>query len=334
MMKPPPKTDDEDALQREAQQWLIRLNSGEATTADAEALQRWRLTSRDHRRAFAEASLLWTKLGSAATETSRRTVKQAAATGRHRSATGRVALGRRAFLGGAIAATAAASAYVVVNPPLELWPSLTDMRADYRTGVGEQRVVAVQEDVSVRLNTRSSLAILQQASQADGIELLSGEAAIEIAPNNRRAFALVAAHGRTLAQNARFNIRYDGSSVRVTCLEGAVEVEHLGRRASVASHRQVVYASHGMSDVTNADADSVTAWERGVLVFRNDPLAHVVEEINRYRPGRIILMNEELGRKSVLATFRLDRIDEAVPRLQAAFGVKTRNLPGGIVLVS
>ncbi len=334
MMKPPPKTDHEDALQREAQQWLIRLNSGEATTADAEALQRWRSTSRDHRRAFAEASLLWTKLGSAATETSRRTGEQSGAAGRHRSATGRATLGRRAFLGGAIAATAAASAYAVVNPPLELWPSLADMRADYRTGVGEQRVVAVQDDISVRLNTRSSLAILQQAAQADGIELLSGEAAIEIAPTNRRAFALVAADGRTLAQNARFNIRYDGSSVRVTCLEGAVEVEHLGRRASVAPHRQVVYASHGMSDVTNVDADSVTAWERGVLVFRNDPLAHVVEEINRYRPGRIILMNEELGRKSVLATFRLDRIDEAVPRLQAAFGVKTRHLPGGIVLVS
>src|ERR1700758_5406150 len=65
---------DRDTLKREAQQWVMRLTSGEATAADAEALKRWRLTSRAHRQAFAEANLLWDKLrpAAAAAETATR----------------------------------------------------------------------------------------------------------------------------------------------------------------------------------------------------------------------------------------------------------------------
>src|ERR1700749_215099 len=102
---------DRDALQREAQQWVMRLTSGEATAADAEALNRWRLTSRAHRQAFAEANLLWDKLRPAAAETGIRSAGSPQAV----PATGFLT-GRRAFLGGALAATAAAATYVVVRP--------------------------------------------------------------------------------------------------------------------------------------------------------------------------------------------------------------------------
>ncbi len=53
---------------REAQDWVVRLTSGEATAEVAEALQRWRKKSREHRRAFAEANLMWDRLHAAATQ--------------------------------------------------------------------------------------------------------------------------------------------------------------------------------------------------------------------------------------------------------------------------
>jgi transmembrane sensor len=102
----------------------------------------------------------------------------------------------------------------------------------------------------------------------------------------------------------------------------------------VRAKQQVVYTAEGLASMTVVDPDIVTAWQRGLLVFRNDPLAHVIAEINRYRPGKIFLLNEEVGRQPVLATFRIDRIEESVPRLQAVFGLKARSLPRGIVLLS
>src|SRR5262245_29182119 len=54
------------ALRAEALGWLRRLNSGEATTADVEALDRWRACSPAHAAEFAEAALFWNVLGDAA----------------------------------------------------------------------------------------------------------------------------------------------------------------------------------------------------------------------------------------------------------------------------
>jgi transmembrane sensor len=82
------------------------------------------------------------------------------------------------------------------------------------------------------------------------------------------------------------------------------------------------------------DPAVVSAWQQGVLVFRSDPLSRVIDEVNRYRSGRIVLVNEELGRRQVFASFRIDRIEDVVPRLQAVFGMRVRSLPGGIVLLS
>jgi transmembrane sensor len=323
---------DPDTLKREAQQWVTRLTSGEATAADAEALKRWRLTSRAHRQAFAEANLLWDKLRPAAAEAATRSAGSAEAVPATRFPTG-----RRAFLGGVLAATAAAATYVVVRPPLELWPSLAEISADYRTGIGQQQQIALPDNTSVKLNTRTSIdviAALAGEDQANQIELVAGEAAFATAPQNARPFTVVAAQGRTIASNARFNIRRDGGTVCVTCVEGEVRIEHLGRASRLQSRQQLVYTGAGLGQAEGADPEAVTAWQRGFLIFRNDPLARVIEEVNRYRPGKIILMSEELGRRPVLATFRIDRIDEVVPRLVTVFGVQVRTLPGGVVLVS
>ena len=338
MMNPKQPTAEQEALKREAYQWVMRLTSSEATTADAEALTRWRQTSRAHRRAFAEANLLWDKLGPAAAQSASRNIASAQpAMGRQFSTSGRL-LGRRAFLGGAAAASAVAAGYLVVRPPLEFWPSLAELAADYRTGTGQQQQIAFEDNVSVKLNTRTSITVLSpdaSRDQADRIELISGEAAIATKPQALKPFIVTAAQGQTIATNARFNVRRDGATVCVTCLEGDIRVQYPGQASTGRSRQQVVYTADSLGATVGVDdPDMVTAWERGLLVFRNDPLAHVIEEVNRYRPGKIILTNRELGGRPVLATFRIDRIEEVVPRLQMVFGVQIKTLPGGIVLVS
>ncbi|WP_370631428.1 DUF4880 domain-containing protein [Methylosinus sp. Sm6] len=311
-------------MRREARDWVVRLTSGEATTADAEALDRWRRTSPAHRLAFAEANRLWDGLRPAAVESKAR---------RASSATEGRLIGRRAVLGGALAASAAG--YAVLGPQIRL--SLAEMTADFRTGAGQRRAVAFEGGASAQLNTRTSIALLSPRSAENGveeIELIAGEAVITTAPRGQKSFVVVAEGGRTISTDARFNIRNTGVAVCVACVAGSVEVEHLGRVAKLTANRQLTYTARGLGEASVADLETVTAWQRGLLMFRNDPLAHVIEEINRYRSGRIILLNKALGRQTVLATFHVDRIEEVVPRLQAVFGLAVRTLPGGVVLLS
>jgi ferric-dicitrate binding protein FerR (iron transport regulator) len=76
------------------------------------------------------------------------------------------------------------------------------------------------------------------------------------------------------------------------------------------------------------------AWRRRVLVFDNRPLSYVVAEINRYRPGRLVLTSDALGARMVRARFSLNQLADAATLIREAFGARVTELPGGIVLLS
>jgi transmembrane sensor len=321
----------DEHLKREARDWVMRLSSGKVTTADAAALNRWRATSRAHRKAFAEANRLW----DVATLSAMEAIEDGApAAWAQRDAQARGGLDRRVFLGGALAASAAGAAYLAVRPPLHLWPAISELAADVRTTTGQQRHVVTVGGAAIELNTNSSMNLPSATSGADRVELVAGEAAITASGVTSRPVMVLAADGSSMASGAQFNVRYDGPEVQVTCLDGTVEVSCGSGTVSLTKRQQVSYGRGRLGGIAEIDPVGVTAWREGLLVFRNDPLLRVIDEVNRYRPGRIIVMNPELGRKLIFASFRLDQLDEVVTRVEKVFGARVRTLPGGIVVLS
>lgn len=316
-----------EAVRREAWDWVLRLTSGDATRVDVVELERWCARSPLHAEAFARASGRWRTFGPAIAGAVQQ--GRVALPGAQRWTC--PAMGRRAFLGGMLAASAAGMAVAVVRPPLGLWPSATELAADYRTAPGEQRQLAVAENLSVDMNTRTSLNIRAAGPELDRIELITGEAAVA---TRARPVEVIAGNGRAAADRARFNVRYDGTTVCVTCLDGVVRITLDGPPVTLGRDQQITYAGHGIGAPATVDADVVTGWRDGDLYFQNEPLVRVIDEINRYRSGKIVLMNQELGRRRFTAHFKVARIDAVVGQLQAAFGARVTSLPGGIVLVS
>jgi transmembrane sensor len=49
-----------------------------------------------------------------------------------------------------------------------------------------------------------------------------------------------------------------------------------------------------------------------MLIFDAMPVAQVVEEVNRYRSGRIFLMNPEIGRRLLTAELLIAEVDKIV----------------------
>lgn len=249
----------------------------------------------------------------------------------------RRAMKRRMFLGGGAAVLAGVSVHGAINPPLGLWPSLSELDADYRTGTGEQRNVVVASNVAISLNTQTSLAVRPSQGREDRIELISGEAAF-VTSSPGRSFAVLAANGKTIAESGRFDVRYtttgERSPVSVTCFDGTVRIECRKEVADLTRGQRVQYDAAGMSEVSAIDLRVASDWQRGIVEFRGTPLSEAVEEINRYRPGRIILMNAALAQKELSGRFRIDQMDKVLLQLQQAFDARLRRLPGGIVLVS
>lgn len=311
--------DSDAAIGQQAAAWWARLRADDFTQADADALRAWCARSPGHARAWRELQQLWQALDPALT-------RAAAAPQRANVLAFPLRPGRRAFLGGALAAGVAVLA---LRPPLGAWPSLQEFAADYRTGTGEQRQVALSQQMSVQMNTQTRINV--RAPEA--IELLGGEAEI-LASSARQPVSVLAGAGRMLAQSARFNVRHTDDAVCVTCLAGAVEVVWQQRRQTLDAGQQLVYDERGVQAATAAPKGEASAWRTGALSFVGKPLADVVDEINRYRPGRVLLRNAELGRRLVRMRFSIGQTDGALAMIRDLYGAQMTSLPGGIVLLS
>lgn len=320
-----------DVLEAEAYIWLERLADGEVTRPELQAFKRWQGTSPAHAAAFETA-----KRQRHATRPALAALLQAdpAKARRHaRLVRGEGPQpGRRAFLGAAVS-VAAVAGIAVVKPPLGLWPSPGEWDADFRTATGEQRTVALGDRVSVVLNTQTSVKRQTEAGVVTGIDLINGEAAIDLALDGA-PFAVVAGVGRSVAGAGRFEVRHLDDTVCVTCIAGAVRIEHPAGNRTLQAQQQITYRRDTLGAIAQIDAAAASAWREGELVFDQTPLAQVVDEINRYRPGRVVLMGDAKRTQPVVGRFRIAVLDEALLQLQHAFGLSARTLPAGVLVLS
>lgn len=337
MNPPAASTDDEvfadlDPIQREAYEWITRFMGGNMPAADVEAMKAWYGQSRIHAAAYADARRLWNALGPVASARMGESgvAAQTVPNAKSSRAIFSAPIGRRALIGGALAASAA---YAVLKPPLNLWPSYSELIADYRTGAGEQRQVTLADTISLDLNTRTSIAVRSQTVDMTQIELISGEAAFSTGVASSE-LTVVAASGRIVATRSDFNLRCDGSRVLIACLNGSLTVVQEGHTTRLDARHQVSYGDQGIGAVTAVDPEHVTAWRHGRLIFEGTPVAQVVAEINRYRSGRIVLMNEDIGRRLLTARLPTTETDKIVIQIVHIFGAKARTLPGGIIVLT
>ncbi len=335
-----------------ARLWLLTLTSGRATEHDAEAFRAWLGADPRHEAAFAEQKRLWQVLGPAVQEET-----AAAAARRPRLA------GRRAFLGSALAASAA---YLAFRPPLGLWPGLGELGADYRTATGEQRRVALGDALELEMNTQTRINVRSGPRDGAVIELAAGEAEIRVGRVSGGAAAgvpaaqaaasssalavetrpallamataapaqVVAGAGRITAREAVFNLRYIGGEASLCCLAGTLRLAHSQGEFDIGAGQELRYDDARVLPPAKVNTEAVTAWRRGWLVFDRVPLADVVDELNRYRRGRLVLLNKQLAQRRVQARFSLAQVADAEQLIRDAYGAEVTRLPGGVVLLS
>lgn len=319
--------EDVTPLRLEAFDWASRLAIGPVSDAERLAFDTWRTASPAHAEAYRGVTAFMTELRALdlplgqldAQPVDDRVVPL------RRPALG---ISRRAFIGGggAIAASAAAS-IVAIQSPLGLWPTLAEVMADERTGVGERRRLSPVAGVDVELNARSSLSWL-----TDGARLIAGELFVAV---NRPAspYRVEAGAVRIATLDATFNVNDRGSGLCVSCLEGGLSAERDGQRIALTSGEAVTWLADGEIKRTRADPVAATAWRRGLLVFKGTPLASAIGDINRYFPGRLVLRGDALGARPVTGVFHVDQIELAVIQIQQLTGASATRLPGGIVLL-
>lgn len=313
--------DVSDDVAGQAQAWVSLLLSGQATQADGRALSVWRGADERHEAAFRDAARLHGLARQAAGELRAR---ETTALARPES----VAQSRRRFLvGGALAASVAGGAVLLGRAAM----APAGRAADFETAKGETRMVQLAPGVLAELNTLTRIARREDVGPG-AFELLAGEALVSI--DHDAAVSIFAGDGETTTSRARLSMRCLDGEVRVSCLEGAARVRSAGRIVDLPGRYSVTYDQASLAAPAPIDPIAEGAWRRGMLVFRDERLGDVIEEINRYRQGRIVIASASLRERRVNGTFQTNRIDQVVDQLRLAYGVSATALPGGVVLVA
>jgi transmembrane sensor len=318
--------EDAFGLEAQAREQLVLATSGETTPEELQRIKDWCAKSPSHRAAFANAARLWRDLDMAlrgAAPDHGQTINL------EHSRQKRLRITRRAWIGGALAASAAG--YMTIRPPLGLWPAYSELTSDVRTGKGGQKHIKLAGGARLDLNTKTSVN-LQQTNNQYIVQIISGEAVVDNLEGQLPCRVEAGSVAVELTK-ASMAIRLDGQFL-VTCLAGRFEVSTGAWSAPLRDAEQINLTATAAPKPESINPEFVASWREGLLVFDNETLSQVIAEVNRYRTGRIILIDKSLAEKRVTARFRLDKLQDVLAQLEAAFGASLTHLPGGVVLVS
>ena len=315
--------DRQDPLIEQALRWLVVLNDDEADEADREAFAAWLARGPSHEAAWARAQQVWSRAGAIEPAIRARRAGMGVMPPTARDQRG---WSRRRWLGAAAATglVAMAGGYAA---------SRRDLFADHATGVGERRTVALGDGSAVELGSASSLSVSYTA-QSRELALHSGEAFFTVAPDPQRPFSVAARGGRTRALGTAFNVKHMPDTVLVTVAEHAVVVEAAGGAAvEVDSERQVRYGPDGLGEVLPVDLGAALAWRRDRLVFHDSPLGEVVADLERYRSGRVLIVDDRIAALPVTAVIDVRETDSMLQTIAATLPVRVRRLTDLLVLI-
>ncbi|MOA45118.1 fec operon regulator FecR [compost metagenome] len=105
--------------------------------------------------------------------------------------------------------------------------------------------------------------------------------------------------------------------------QGKVQVSADNTRSELlAPGRGVEYSGVSLGTVHGFDGASEFAWRQRQLVFRQQPLAEVVDELNRYWPGRTLVLGDALRQRKVSGVFEIDKPQAVLKALTHTLGLR------------
>ena len=274
----------------EAAQWFVRLQEADLSSAERQRFDAWRNERPEHQYEFDVLQGMW----SAADLLPKARLQALCEAPVERPR-------RRAVVRYAVAASV-----VAIALGLGLFSGLdqpTPYSAQFSTRVGEHRQVALPDGSVMDLNSRSVVAVHYEKGRR-GVEIKQGEAMFSVEHDTRRPFIVVAGAGQVTVTGTRFDVRRDDDQTRVVVEAGTVKVQgrSTDQRVTLTAGRGTHVDSQGQVAAAYAvNADELTAWRSGKLVFNNATLGEVAREVSRYReqPLRVSTAANMVRRLSV-----------------------------------
>ncbi len=306
----------------QASAWRLRIEADE-NLAVSEDFQTW-LSESQNREIYGRVCATWDSLDDHLAAPQFLAVRRDTLSRARRAARGHLPDRRQLFaaamLGIAMAAGIGALRYWI-------WPS------DYATGIGERRVVVLEDGSRVSLDSNSEVRV-HYTKAVRQLVLEHGRARFDVVHNIGRPFTVTAGDETVVAVGTTFDVEKLGDKVLVTLIEGRVLVRteagpvmasHGGpapaRTTALAAGQELIALADRKPVLQPTNIAVATAWESGRLVFNSEPLAEVVERINRYT-DKPLLVDPDVAGVKVSGVFNAGDINSFVDAITNYFPIQ------------
>lgn len=325
--RPPVASPRQSAVEQAAWLWAGRMQD-DPDAGQREAFERWLYADVRHIDAYAQAEALWRRTWPAAALLADEEADQL----RQYLAPRPVPSRRRTRWSAALAMAASLVLMVWVGGwhPLD---RLQDLGADYVSAPGEVRTLTLADGSRVVLDADSALSVDYRADERH-VVLHRGGAYFQVT-HGEPPFVVEAAGGEARVLGTRFGVRLQLGGARVTVEQGRVGVRARADAPQqlLTANQQVRYLDGRGGEVYPVDAEAQLAWRQGRLTFYKTPLADVLDELGRYYPGRILLLDTDLAGQRVSGSFPNNDPRAVVDALGAVLGFQRHEVLGRVMVL-
>ncbi|WP_129778033.1 FecR family protein [Peristeroidobacter soli] len=291
-----------------AREWVLKLASGHATAEDTAGVRAWLAESPTHRSAFKRAKAVWHDA---------RNVE-------HKFQTKPASRRYKAPL-----LAAAALAGILLVPILgHLW---VVGHADYHSPLGQVNEVALPDGSTVWLDTGAAIDISFTDQRRD-VSLLKGRAFFAVAPDSSKPFRVEALGGSATAVGTAYSVALERSGVSVAVEEGHVRIAKGASEVTLAAGMQGSWSEEGQLSAQTGEDETTDSWRHGRLIVNDRPLAELIDQLDRYHRGVILLRDR--GEVHVSGQFDLRRTDQALQALALSQGLHVSNWTPWLTVLS
>lgn len=316
----------DEQVAAEAAAWLARLQRAQVTEDDGLAFDAWLAAAPAHGAAYRRALAVWQEFETGADQVLAQLAADTARPSRWPSATRRWAMG----IGGS--AIAAGLALAVLPPLLAQAETQT-----YATGKGQHRKITLADGSVVDLNAETRLAVTFTRG-ARQVALAEGQAIFDVTHNADRPFTVATADRIVRVVGTQFDVRSRQGDLRVTVAGGKVEVRPAssavaGRAFLLKPGQRLEVGRTGVETLAVVDPAEALGWRSGRLVYRAEPLANVVADLNREFVQQIEISDPELAKTPITGVIVLDEQSAVMARLSLMLPVRSIPSDRGLLLL-
>ncbi|MBN9670004.1 FecR family protein [Roseibium aggregatum] len=317
----------------EAMDWFLQLRDKGNSEELHQGFRRWADSDSRHLEEYRKIERLWSSdaFGNAAASLRSEPVASESSVTRFRPR----GILRRSSRNGRIAAALAAAVLIFVSYPgfLNL---LLYLRSDYMTSVGELLETPLPDGSRMLLNTASAVSIDFDGGRRK-VRILQGEAYFDVVHDPSRPFHVAAGYSDSEVKGTAFAVRRKADADLVVLERGRLEVtleeDRSDASAILLPDTKLQAQRSRLGQVEPADVNALLSWRSGRLKFENETFGAILEELDRYHSGTLLLARRSVGETRISGNYQVSDLDAAVRTLADVVGLDLVHLPGGTIIL-